>query len=125
MIPWLVLVNPYASRARNACSRVENALEARGIAADVVEVDGFAALRDTVSKAVAEQRDRFVAVGGDGSVNAVLNEILSHDWDSPPILGVLPAGTGCDLLRTFGIEDQIESAVDHLAGTPCIRWMSA
>jgi diacylglycerol kinase family enzyme len=33
------------------------------------------------------------------------------------VVGVLPAGTGCDLIRTFGIPQSIEDAARHL-GTP-------
>ena len=116
MTPWLVLVNPFASRSRHARVRVETALGNRDIPAEVLEVEGLDTLRDTVAQAAAERRTRFVAVGGDGTVNAVLNALLSHEWDSPPVLGILPAGTGCDLLRTFGIDNRIESAADRLAG---------
>ena len=116
MTPWLVLVNPYAARGRHAMTRVKAALGSRDIPAEVIEVDGLAALRDTVARAAGERRTRFVAVGGDGTANAVVNALLEHQWDSPPVLGILPTGTGCDLLRTFGIGNRIESAADHLAG---------
>ena len=116
MTPWLALVNPYSGRGRHAGTRVETALRHRNIAADVMEVDGFDALRDTVAGAFGEGRTRFVAVGGDGTINAVLNALLAHEWASPPVLGILPTGTGCDLLRTFGIANRIESAADRLAG---------
>ena len=116
MTPWLALVNPYAAQGRRATPRVEAAFQKRGISGDVVEVDGIATLRDTVAMAASAERNRFVAVGGDGTVNAVLNALLEHEWQEPPILGVLPAGTGCDLIRTFGIGNRIESAADSLAG---------
>ena len=116
MIPWLALVNPYAARGRHAETRVENALRERGIPADVLEIDGIPALQDTIAAAVPEGRTRFVAVGGDGTVNAVLNALLEHRWSEPPVLGILPAGTGCDLARTFGIGPRIESALDCLEG---------
>ena len=116
MSDWLVLVNPHAGKGRTAFDRTSSALADLGVAADVVEVDGLDALVDVVAGAVAEGRDRFVAVGGDGSVNAVVNELLGHEWDTPPTLGVLPAGTGCDLLRTFGISQKLEDAARHLQG---------
>jgi len=60
-----------------------------------------------------------VAVGGDGTVNAVLNEIMAHEWNAAPLLGILPAGTGCDLLRTFGIGPDLDRAAARLVeGTP-------
>ena len=55
-------------------------------------------------------------MGGDGSVNAVVNELMAHEWETPPTLGILPAGTGCDLLRTFGISQKLDEAAGHLAG---------
>ena len=116
MTPWLVLVNPCAARGRHAKVRAVAALRDRDIPADVIEVDGLAALHDAVREAAFEHRNRFVAVGGDGTVNAVLNALLGHQWETPPVLGVLPAGSGCDLLRTFGIGGRIESAADRLAG---------
>lgn len=116
MTPWLVLINPHAARGRRVRSGVERALRDRDIPAEVVEVDGLDALGQTIARAAAERRTRFVAVGGDGTANAVVNALLAHEWDRPPVLGILPAGTGCDLLRTFGIGNRIESAADHLAG---------
>ena len=116
MTPWLVLINPYAGRGRHARSGVERALRDRDIPAEVVKVDGLDALADAVARAAAERRTRFVAVGGDGTANAVLNALLAHEWETPPVLGILPTGTGCDLLRTFGIGNRIESAADRLVG---------
>lgn len=49
-----------------------------------------------------------VAAGGDGTVNEVVNGLLALDGrpHSPEtVLGLLPGGTGADLLRTLGIED--------------------
>ena len=34
---------------------------------------------------------------------------------SPPVLGILPGGTGCDLLRTFALPQKLEAAATHLA----------
>ena len=116
MTPWLVLINPYAARGRHARSRVEAALGKRDIPAEVTEVDGLDALRQTMARAAADRRTRFVAVGGDGTVNAVLNAVMTHQWDSRPVLGILPTGTGCDLLRTFGLGNRIGPAADRLAG---------
>ncbi len=119
MTPWLVLVNPHAGRGRSAKADTLAALRCFSVPADVLEVDGLAALRDTVSDAANSDRRRLVAVGGDGTVNAVLNEIMAHGWKAAPLLGILPAGTGCDLLRTFGLGTDLDRAAARLVeGAP-------
>lgn len=115
MSDWLVLVNPHAGKGREAEDRARAALAGAGVAADVVVCDGIDVLAETIDQAVADGRSRFVAVGGDGSVNAIVNELMRHEWETPPTLGVLPAGTGCDLIRTFGISQRLEDAAHHLA----------
>ena len=116
MTRWLALVNPYAGKGRGAHRRTSAAFESLGIEADIVECDGLEQLHIVVERAIDEGRTCFVAVGGDGTVNAVVNELMLHEWSTPPTLGVLPAGTGCDLLRTFGISQKLEEAAEHLAG---------
>lgn len=119
MTPWLVLVNPHAGRGRSAKADTLAALRSLSVPADVLEVDGLAAMRDAVRDAANTDRRRLVAVGGDGTVNAVLNEIMAHGWRAPPLLGILPAGTGCDLLRTFGLGRDLDRAAARLVeGAP-------
>lgn len=119
MTPWLVLVNPHAGRGRSAMADTVAALRSHSVPADVLEVDGLGALGDAVRDAAGADQRRLVAVGGDGTVNAVLNEIMAHGWNSAPLLGILPAGTGCDLLRTFGIGPDLDRAAARLVeGTP-------
>lgn len=115
--PWLVLANPAAGTGEGRRERVEAVLSERGIAADVVEMRDRGTLREAVAEAAGAGRDRFVAVGGDGTVNAVVNEVLGHAWERPPVVGVLPAGTACDLLRTFAVPQTLEGAAGHLLGT--------
>lgn len=61
--------------------------------------------------------ERIVAVGGDGTFNEVANGILESD--GRPALGIVPAGTGCDLPRTLdvptGITESLIFALTHEA----------
>ena len=41
---------------------------------------------------------------------------MQHRWEHPPTLGVLPAGSGSDFIRTFGISQRLEDAASHLSG---------
>ena len=59
-----------------------------------------------------------VAVGNDATVQDVVNGMFrdGHPITEEPVLGVIGAGSGCDLVRSFGIPGDTESAAAHLAG---------
>ena len=59
--------------------------------------------------------DHVVCVGGDGTINEVVNGILSGNGTMPlPKIGVVPSGTGADLARTLGIPHRIDDACKRL-----------
>ncbi len=64
--------------------------------------------------AVAEKTRLLVCVGGDGTLNEVVNGIMMHEKSirSDVTLGFIPNGTGCDFVRTVSIPKDIEQAVD-------------
>jgi YegS/Rv2252/BmrU family lipid kinase len=118
---WFVVVNPAAGRGTDLLDRTKRALAGEDVAASVhVSVDA-ADLARLIDEAVTSGQRRFVAVGGDGTVNLVANALLRHEWSEPPTLGILPAGTGCDFVRVFGIAQDVERAARHLAGTETYR----
>jgi len=107
----MVLVNPEAGHGRSMEERARRALERAGINGSVEAPRGVEAMVAAVDRGVGEGYDRFAAVGGDGTVNCVVEALLAHSWDTPPKVGILPGGSGCDLARTFGIPERIEEAV--------------
>lgn len=116
MNEWLVIANPYAGRRREIEQRTRKALAALRIEAEIVAPYGEAEVRACLDEAVAAGRDRVVAVGGDGTINLVVGALMQHRWEHPPTLGVLPAGSGSDFIRTFGISQRLEDAASHLSG---------
>ena len=64
--------------------------------------------------AAAEKAKLLVCVGGDGTLNEVVNGIMMHEKSirSDVTLGFIPNGTGCDFVRTVSIPKDIEQAVD-------------
>jgi YegS/Rv2252/BmrU family lipid kinase len=67
--------------------------------------------------AVAEKTKRLVCVGGDGTLNEVVNGIMMNEESmrSELILGFIPKGSGCDFIRTVSIPQDIEQALDLIA----------
>jgi len=113
---WWVVVNPAAGTRQQWEDRVRRALEVQDLEA-VVQSSGSAAhFRELVTEGIATGATRFVAAGGDGTVSLMADALLGHRWASPPTLGVLPAGSGCDFIRTFGFSQVLEEAAAHLAG---------
>jgi YegS/Rv2252/BmrU family lipid kinase len=115
----LLIVNPHAGNGRvTVLARLIAALDALGLEADVVETaragDGTRIARDA-----ADRGRRFiVAVGGDGTVHEVVNGLVDAGTGivrgDDPVLGIVSAGSGCDFVRTFGLDRSPETLARHL-----------
>ena len=116
MTAWWVIVNPSAGRGRDLTGQVEAALNRRGITFETHTSESPDAIPGLISDGRAAGYDRFAAVGGDGTANLVLNGLLGEPWEQPPTLGILPAGSGSDFVRTFAIPNDLEGGADHLVG---------
>ena len=59
-----------------------------------------------------------VAVGDDLTVQDVVNGMFrdGRPIRDEPVLGVVAAGSGCDLVRSFGLPGDTETAAGHLVG---------
>lgn len=75
------------------------------------------------SQAIADGCRYLVAVGGDGTVHEVVNGMMDEQGPIDPetVLGVVPAGSGCDFIRTFGLPAEPADAVEHLKGEPFFK----
>jgi diacylglycerol kinase (ATP) len=72
-------------------------------------------LIELAKQAVDAGASLVVAVGGDGTLNEVVNGIAGRDVD----LATIPLGTGMDFGRTYGIPTKFDDAVRvALEGTP-------
>lgn len=69
------------------------------------------------TKALDDGFDCIVAVGGDGTINEVVNGFFRDGKAINPdaALGVLPRGTGGDFRKTFGWEADLEPSLSRLA----------
>ncbi len=113
---WWVIANPAAGRRSDAVSVVRRALAERGIEAEIWASQSEEHVGELVEEGAEAGYRHFVAVGGDGTMNTVADRLLRRSWEEPPLLGILPAGSGCDFIRTFGISQRLEEAADHLLG---------
>lgn len=114
---WWGVVNPGAGARKDILARVRTALAGRRVEASLNLTNDSGHIGELVAEGRARGHRRFLAVGGDGTINLVVNELLRTPWEAPPVLGVLPAGSGSDLIRSFAIPQHLERAADHLVGT--------
>ena len=59
--------------------------------------------------------DCLVAVGGDGTVNMVVSALMRRGLSACVSLGVIPYGTGNNLVRSFGLERESDKALWTIA----------
>ncbi|MFQ5948146.1 MAG: diacylglycerol/lipid kinase family protein, partial [Acidimicrobiia bacterium] len=113
---WWAVIDPGVAKTGPVQARAANALRERGIEAEIHAAASAAEAEGIVDNGIRAGHRRFLVVGGDGTVNLAVNSLLGHRWERPPMLGILPAGPGCDFIRTFGISQRLEEAADRLLG---------
>ena len=122
----LVIVNPGAGGgSHRVLERLRSALLRLGIDPEVVTTDRPGHATVIAREAAERGRRLIVAVGGDGTVHEVVNGLVDAESGQlrgdDPVLGVVSAGSGCDLVRTFGLDRDPETLARHLASEHVTR----
>ncbi len=67
-------------------------------------------------QAVLSGVDMVVCVGGDGTLNEVVNGLMNEkgSLESEVLLGYIPRGTGCDLAKSLPVPLNLEKALDNI-----------
>jgi diacylglycerol kinase (ATP) len=121
----VVIANPRAGRGQvgKELPELERQLLARRLAHRIRETEGPGHAVE-LTREVLRKGTRFVvAVGGDGTVQEVVNGMLDEDRPvaQNAVLGVVAAGSGSDFVRTFGLPGDAARAVRHLEGDRLYR----
>lgn len=108
---YKLIANPAAGRGRSpeAVLRTVEALKKKGAAFDLELTKGPREAANMARKAL-EEFDVIVAIGGDGTINEIIPGML---FSGKP-LGIIPAGSGNDFIKSVGIPNNIDKAVDML-----------
>ena len=118
------IVNPNSShgRTRAAWPRIAQQLEAAMGPVEVAFTDQPMAASERTREALREGVDLVIAVGGDGTVNEVVNGFFApphgpedHLLRPEAELAVLTSGTGGDFRKTFALETDLAAQIQRIA----------
>src|SRR6267154_3927582 len=114
IVPAAVFVNPAAGRggASRKVAEMGSAFARLTYAAKIVETDSAHEFRNEVRRALGEGCATLIAMGGDGTLQLLVNEVLGQDVQ----VGVIPAGCGNDFAAALGITKNVEKAVEIIVG---------
>lgn len=112
---WLIIVNPNAGskKGEKDWPKICRHLTREGFDYECV----FTESRDHATRLTSEYIDKgfrkIAVVGGDGTLNEVLNGIMSKEKkiSGETCLGMIPVGTGNDWCRNFGIPFDYKKAI--------------
>jgi YegS/Rv2252/BmrU family lipid kinase len=113
---WYAIVNPNAGngKGKRDWERISGLFEKENIPvySQYTLKKGHAI--DSARKAINTGFRKIISVGGDGTLNEVVNGIFTQDYCSPGeiTIGMVPVGTGNDWGRMFGIPLVYEGAVN-------------
>lgn len=112
---WLAIVNPNAGnrKGKKDWNRIAGIFEKNRIPLTVKVTAERGQAIDYAKEAIADGYRRIVSVGGDGTLNEIVNGVFTQDHCSTRdiTLGMIPVGTGNDWGRMFGIPLVYEGAV--------------
>lgn len=109
-----IIYNPTAGREvfEQQLPQILERLERAGYIASAHRTTGMGDAIVAAKRACELEFDLVIAVGGDGTVNEVINGLLQHE--TPPEFGIIPMGTVNDFTRALGIPSDIFEALDYI-----------
>ncbi|HEY3388526.1 MAG TPA: diacylglycerol kinase family protein [Prolixibacteraceae bacterium] len=115
-VEWKVILNPHAGcgKGRRDKEKIVSILDNSGLSY-TLHVSEQAGHSFELAKDLAiNGATHFIVAGGDGTLNETVNGIFNgkNSLCDHIVIGMLPVGTGNDWIRTFGIPDHYQMAMD-------------
>jgi len=116
--PIALVVNPRAgkNRAGRELPTLMNALDVADANYEIHTTKHRGHAIELAAELAAGGASTVVAVGGDGTVNEVVNGLMEVDADSRPRFGVVAAGSGADFARSFDLPEHTNTHLQGIIG---------
>jgi diacylglycerol kinase (ATP) len=114
----LMIVNPASSAGRTARQWPDSARRAKahGLQVEVRLTERRGHATEIAREAARQGMPLVLAVGGDGTVSEVADGLAGATEGTE--LAILQRGSGCDIMRTFGIPKDADRALEIAASAP-------
>lgn len=115
---WFIIVNPNAGRqkGKHDWKRISGLLAEAGFDSMSFFTRHRGHAIELTRKYIKAGFRKFIVVGGDGTLNEVVNGIFTQQHADPSsiMLGMIPVGTGNDWCRMFGIPSDYRKAIEMI-----------
>ena len=105
-LKFYFLINPISGGGQGKVIKefLPEIMESMGFVADEwkVEFTRYEGMKEQILTALSST-ETLIAVGGDGTVSAVLSTMLAYDFSNKVKIGLIPLGTGNDLARVLNL----------------------
>ncbi|MDD4847480.1 MAG: diacylglycerol kinase family lipid kinase [Bacteroidales bacterium] len=112
---WMAIINPSSGGgiSEQKWTEIQHQLSEQGFQIQYYFTEKHFSTIEKVKNIIESGFDHLLVLGGDGTVNEVVNGImLQKRYPSKAIhLGIIPIGTGNDWIRTIGIPNDIAAAI--------------
>ena len=118
-----VIINPTAKGGKTAGQwpMISELLKQNDVPFDHAFTEGSGHGIELAREAADAGYETIAAVGGDGTVNEVVNGIVDKDGRGKATLGIICTGTGRDCIRSLNIPDNLGKACELIANHNCIN----
>lgn len=116
MSPNVVIANENANWAagRSNVRRAQDLLRERGARFAFHTTGSPGHARELAVAAAAQKAETVIVIGGDGTVNEVIDGLVASGHDRLPRVGIVPAGSSNDLAKSLGIPQDLHQACDAI-----------
>lgn len=112
---WLVIVNPNAGnrKGKRDWTEISNLLDTNGFSYEARFTERRYHAIELSREAIAEGYRRIIIIGGDGTMNEVVNGIFTQDYcnSKEVVLGMITVGTGNDWGKMYNIPEDYNTAI--------------
>ncbi|SES99943.1 YegS/Rv2252/BmrU family lipid kinase [Anaerobranca gottschalkii] len=107
----LLLYNPISGKGsfKNRLDYIISKFQQNDYLVTPYRLDGE---RDIFKKIDVDDYNLIVAAGGDGTLNSVINDMVSNNVDLP--LGIIPVGTSNDFAKHLGIKGSLDKNIEGI-----------